>query len=100
MADIPDHLVPRSGLSNSFIKILRIEPVGNGGANFTFRLAGKDGNGPDITVHVEPTGKTMDHFYANAWATVRDVLLQQVHIAETFRLHYEKSAGQTNSSDT
>lgn len=99
MADIPDHLVPRAGLSNHFIKILRMEPTENGAADFTFRIEGKNGFGPDITINVEPTGRGMDFFFANAWASVRDVLLQQVHIAETLRLHYEKSAAGSIPAD-
>lgn len=94
MADIADHLVPRDGLTNSYLKFTKLlaAPKG-GGATIVFTLYDEDQieiGEFDIAVAPRRGGKgTVDEMIARAHRKMTDVLRQWIYMTDKVRQIYE-----------
>jgi hypothetical protein len=92
MTDVPDHLVPADGLTNSNIALEGIDLVGGGAINARFAITdeNRDYVGT-FTINVHPTGDggTTDQMIAEAYRRMTDVLRQWLHGVDALRKVYE-----------
>ena len=95
MAEVPDHLVPTDGLTNSVIRYAGLDTFeGGGGAIHRFNIY--DENREYVStfeIETQPTGKgSADAMIERAHKQMVDVLRQWLHTTEKMRQEYEKSA--------
>ena len=95
MPDVPEHLVPTDGLTDSLLKYAGFDtfPMGGGGSHrFDFYDEAKAYIGT-FKIEVQPTGHgTVDGQIAEAHRRMIDALRQWLHVTDKMRQAYEKSA--------
>lgn len=95
MAEVPDHLVPTDGLTNSLIKYGGLDTLpSGGGAIHRFDIYNEERKFvASFEIETGPTGRgSVDGMIAEAHRRMVDVLRQWLHLTEEMRQAYENSA--------
>jgi len=92
MVEVPEHLVPTDGLTDSSIALAGIDLIGGGAIKARFDI--RDENQVYIgtfTIPVHPRGQdgTTDQMIAEAYRSMTDVLRQWIHGVDMLRKVYE-----------
>ena len=89
MAEVPDHLVPASRVSDARIRFAGLDTLeGGGGGVFRFDLFEGDACVGTFRFEIGPTGKGIDHMVALAHQKMNDALRQMLHENELIRQAY------------
>ncbi|AKM09310.1 hypothetical protein [Croceicoccus naphthovorans] len=93
MAEVPDHLVPSDGFTNSTVRYAGFDAIpGESGASHRFEFV--DGDGRVIgtyRIETKPTSDgTIDAMVAGAHRQMTNVLRQWLFVTDKVRAHYEK----------
>jgi hypothetical protein len=93
MAEVPDHLVPEDGLTNSFVRFHEMKVLHDGerGSLFRFGICTEKGVGlADFEVFVEiPPNGGVSQMIADAHRHMGDVLRQWLYVIDKRRQSYE-----------
>lgn len=93
MAEVPDHLVPTQGLTNSHIEFAGFDVLEGGAVLVRFAMCDEDRNYlATFNVPVSPLaeGGTIDALVAEAHRRMCDVLRQWLYMTDVMRQAYEK----------
>jgi len=93
MSDVPDRLVPRDGLTNSYIKFVGLDAAGDAGAAVV-RFDMHNENGTHIGTFRVVAGPTkngsIDQMVSRAHRQMCDVLRQWLYMTDKMAQAYEK----------
>src|SRR5437773_291259 len=97
MAEVPDHLVPRDGLTNSHLRFAGLDVIPDGGAaTLRFELGGAEQQQPPmatIAFGIAPQAEgTVDAMLAEGYAVLRDLLRQWLYEADRHQQAFAKRA--------
>lgn len=90
MAEVPDHMVPTDGLTNSTLLLAGIDSLEGSGGSLRFDIRDETGvyvGTFTVDVRPQPEGTT-DALIAKGHEMMRDVLRQWLHTTEMARRHY------------
>ncbi|MEG3145875.1 hypothetical protein U1839_14535 [Sphingomonas sp. RT2P30] len=95
MPEVPEHLVPTDGLTNSFIRFGGLDTTPDSGfANMRFDIYDEQGGYlATFNIPIAPNERgSVDMMIADAHREMTNVLRQWIYEVDTLRMAYEKPA--------